>query len=101
MDIYSIDKSRLLREKYPGYRPIILIGDNLIKTKLLLRTDMTICNLMTYIRFHNKLNHFEAHYLFCNSVLLIQNQTVSEVFSNYSNDNGFLYITVKKENTFG
>lgn len=103
MTDYSLEHSRSLRKKYPQYYPIILTGDSiLLKTKLLINKEMTVSQLMSYIRTYNKLSKREAYFLFTkDNTLLIQSSTLTDIYSNNASDNGFLYITVKKENTFG
>ena len=103
MTDYSFEHSQALRLKYPQYIPIILVGDiNLSKTKLLIKKEMSVSQLMSYIRTYNKLNKREAYFLFTeNNILLTQSSALSEIYTNFVSDNGFLFITVKKENTFG
>ena len=103
MTEYSLGHSRSLRTKHPQYYPIILIGDTtLLKTKLLINKDMTVSQLMSYIRTNNKLSKREAYFLFTKrNVLLMQSSTITDIYINNSSDNGFLYVIVKKENTFG
>ena len=100
---YSLEHSLLLRSKHPQCYPVILIGDaTLMKKKLLINKDMTVSQLMSYIRTHNKLNKREAYFLFTkNNILLIQSSTLTDIYLSNASENGFLYITVKKENTFG
>ena len=102
MTDYSLEHSRSLRVKYPNCYPVILIGDSLSKTKLLINKEMTVTQLMSYIRTYNKLNKREAYFLFTeNNILLKQSSILADVYVNNPSENGFLYITVKKENTFG
>ena len=103
MTEYSIEQCHSLISKYPECYPVILTGDaNLVKTKLLINKDMTVSQLMSYIRIHNKLSKREAYFLFTESkLLLMQSSVISEIYSTNAAVNGFLYINVKKENTFG
>ena len=99
---YSLIQSQLLRTKYPDCRPIILVSDEkLLKTKILLNKEATVSNLMTYIRLNNKLNKFEAYYIFANNILVNHSDTIGSLYNLYRRDTGFLYLTIKKENTFG
>jgi len=100
---YSKEHCISLRNKYPEYYPVILTGDeNLLKKKLLINKNMTVSQLMSYIRLNNKLSKREAYFLFTeNNILLMQSSIVSDLYKSNSSANGFLYINVKKENTFG
>lgn len=101
-NILSIHQSKALLQKYPNCIPVILEGsDDLVNKKLLIQNDMTISKLMCFIRKKNKLNKFEAYFLFIDSILLVNTETISNLYKLYCSENGFLYITVKKENTFG
>ena len=103
MNELSLKHSQALRQKYPECYPVILVGDEqLAKKKLLLNKNMTLSTLMSHIRHYNKLNKCEAYFLFTKSnTLLMQNALIQDLYSTYSSDDGFLYINVKKENTFG
>ena len=103
MTDYSLEHSLSLRSKYPECYPVILIGDTtLLKTKLLINKEMTVSQLMSYIRMYNKLSKREAYFLFTkNNILLMQSSQLIDIYLNNVSNNGFLYITVKKENTFG
>ena len=100
---YSSEHSYSLRSKYPQCYPVILVGDiNLTKTKLLININMSITQLLSYIRQYNKLNRNESYFIFTtNNVLLIQSSTLTDVYLNHKSDNDFLYLIVKKESTFG
>lgn len=102
MEELSLCHSQSLMQKHPNCVPVVLISEEDLKnTKLLLNKDTTISRLMAYIRSKNTLNKFQAYYLFVNNVLVIQSDTLGNLYSLHSQSNGFLYITVKKENTFG
>lgn len=101
----TIERCRYLRDKYPNCYPIVLLsGDEnkpLTKTKMLVPKDSSFSNLMSQIRLHNKLSSKEAYFLFVNNMLINTNDTIENLYMANRSDNGFLYITVKKENAFG
>ena len=102
MEELSLHHSKSLRSKYPECVPIILISEEQLKnSKLLLNKYTSISKLMAYIRCKNTLNKFQAYYLFVNNMLICQTELIGNLYSQFSSDNGFLYITVRKENTFG
>ena len=92
-----------LKGKYPDCVPIIVDSECILdKYKYLINTEMTIGNLMCYIRQRNKLKPFEGYFIFAENILLQQTQTIQDVYNLYANkENRFLFITIKKENTFG
>jgi hypothetical protein len=103
MNEYSEKYFKHLKEKYPHCTPIILQSECLLdRNKYLINQEMSVGNFMCYIRQRNKLKHFEAYFMFADNILLQQSQTIQDVYNLYANNkNKFLFITIKKENTFG
>jgi len=102
MEKFSYNHSQALMMKHPSHVPIVLVSnEQLQNTKLLMNKETTVSNLMCHIRSKNKLNRFQAYYIFISKLLVSQTSTLGDLHRMYSNENGFLYITVKKENTFG
>jgi len=105
MSELTIEKCRFLREKYPNCYPIILQSSDekkqLMKCKLLVPKESSVCNLMSQIRHHNKLSSKEAYFLFVKNTLINTSDTISKIYTEHRSQNGFLYIIVKKESTFG
>ena len=101
----TLDRCRYLRTTYPNCYPIILkVSDEtqeLNKCKLLVPKDSSVSNLMSQIRHHNKLNSKDAYFLFINNILINTSESIENIYIEHKSQNGFLYITVKKENTFG
>jgi hypothetical protein len=99
---FSKDQSLYLMKKYPNCVPIILECDHELKnTKLIMDKDYNVSQLMLFIRKKNKLNKFEAYYIFINNLLIKQTECIGDLYVQFANSHGFLYITIKKENTFG
>ena len=102
MEELSLCHSQSLRTAHPDRVPIVLISDDQLKnTKLLINTDFTVAKLMVYIRSKNVLNKYQAYYLFVDNMLLSHSENIGTLYFQKCRGNGFLYITVKKENTFG
>ena len=102
MENLTLQNSHSIMSKHPDFIPIVLITDeNISNKKLLLHKDNTVSYLMAYIRQKNKLNKFEAYYIFAGDILLIQSESMLSLYKQYMHPNGFLYFTIKKENTFG
>lgn len=123
-DKNSYAESQRLLEKFPTRVPIIVTpnGDiELEKTKFLVPAGGTITykdketgetkeretegltmqQLMYVIRRKTKLTPEEAIYMFVNEKMPNGNALVKEIYEKHKNSNGFLYIDVSTENTFG
>jgi len=98
-----------LKNKYPKHIPIIVELDrhssNLLvlqNHKFLAPSGSTMGTLLLQIRDRCKLRPEEALYLFCgNSILIPTSYSLDKVYEKYADEDGFLYIQVALENTFG
>ena len=92
-----------LMEKNPDTVPIIVQphGDlQISKTKFLVYKETTISEFMLKIRKYVSVNKFEAIFLFVNNTLLPNRTTFQTAYDEHNND-GILYIQIRKEATFG
>ena len=102
-----LEISTKIRQKYPSYLPILVSmkGRDLKKKKYLVPEDVVIGKLIYSIREENQLSSYESLFLFAgddaNSSLVMISHTALQVYSKYRSKDGFLYITVAVENTFG
>lgn len=106
------EHSSKLLIKYPNFVPVIVdsldFSIRIDKNKLLIHKD-TSCTVLIYnIRKQLKLQNFEAIFVFCNGILVCNTYTVGELYEYYLSENKiqsdgdkFLYLEIKKENTFG
>lgn len=98
-------QSTRIMEKYPNRLPIICnVSKNLPeldKHKYLIPRDLESINFFFVIRKRLKLKEGVAMYLFVNGKALIANSYMSEVYNKYKDEDGFLYIYICAENTFG
>jgi len=71
--------------------------------KMLVERSKTMGELMMWVRVHSKLDSRKALFMFIGSGILPANtQTVGAVHDEHkSRENGYLYVTLKAENTFG
>jgi len=99
----NLERCRSLRSKYPNHFPVVLEGDfNIIKPKMMINGNMNISQIMSHIRSNNKLKNNEAYFLFINNILLPQTTNMVDIYRQHRNlENGFLFIKIKKESTFG
>lgn len=98
-------ESEHLKKKYLDRLPIICetYGELKIdKNKYLLPKIMEFGNFIHLLRKKIKLNPNEG--LFCfseNNKMFSMRSNISEIYSEYKSEDGFLYIIITKENTFG
>ena len=104
-----IKYSTKLLYKYPDRVPLIIEEGKirLENSKYLLPKDMFICNFLSIIR--TKLNKTfdskEAIFTFVKSetgyLLVSLNETMGNIYNQFKQPDGFLYIKFGVENTFG
>lgn len=94
--------------KYPDKCPIIVENskkstlEKLNKCKFLVPNDLTIAQFMVVLRKRIKINNEESFFLFINdNILVSSSETITNVYTNYKNEDNFLYLTYCNENTFG
>jgi GABA(A) receptor-associated protein len=103
-----------LREKYPDKIPIMISDDKNKKTiKFLVPDEITLMNLLVLLRKRIKLESHESIYIFANIyknksdnkkkdlVLCCMVDSIASVYSKYKDEDGMLYLSYSKENTFG
>ena len=102
VDIRKCESSKLL-QKYNNKIPIIInVSDiKLSDYKFLVPNDLTIQDFMFILRKKVKLNPEESIYLFINNNIPPMKCLISEIYKTYVDSDGFLYISLHKENTFG
>lgn len=96
-----------LRSQYPDRIPVIIEPSDkksieLNRKKYLTPVDISIGAFLHEIRKQAKVKAEEAIFLFFgNGVLAPTAFTMSQAYEKYKDEDGFLYITVALENTFG
>ena len=99
-----------IRSQYNDRVPIIVEvapGNNQLKLsrkKFLAPKDISVGGFLNEIRKQSHISPEEAIFIFCGSgggVLVPTNNTISQVYDTYKDEDGFLYITAALENTFG
>lgn len=104
-----LEMTRRIKERYSSRIPIIVLqpehNNNIPKLsqyKYLVPDDLTVSQFMFVLRKRIKLDHSKALFMFVNrSVLLNGSMYMDLVYNQYKSDDGFLYITLAGENTFG
>ena len=95
--------SNELLEKYQNRKPIIVYDDQTkITYKFLLLDDHLIGILIQNLKKRMNINNVESIFLFINkSTIPCPTQNIRSLYTQYKNEDGYLYMDVKRENTFG
>ena len=99
--------SERIRAKYPDRVPVIInkSPDSTLpiceKVKFIVPADITLGKFMYEIRKHIELAPECAIFLFINNILPPVTAEMSDIYSKYADEDGFLYIVYTGENTFG
>lgn len=108
----SIDKrlkeSTRVLEKFPDRIPVIcepgthMFGlPKIDKSKFLVPKDITIAHFVMIIRGRLKVDASVAIFFLVGDVIAPSSSTMSELYNQHSDQDGFLYMTYSQENTFG
>lgn len=105
---FRLAESKRIREKYPDRIPIIIERSasspsvpDIDKKKFLVPYDLTLGQFVYVIRKRIRLSPTEAIFIFIRNVLPTTSATVSEIYAEHHDEDGFLYATYSGENTFG
>ena len=104
---HRFKESTQIMQKYPNRIPIIIEKNELSKiqeidkTKFLTPTDLTISQFICVIRKRIKLNHHESIFIFINNNIPCTSSFIGQVYDEFKDDDGFLYINYSSENVFG
>ena len=102
------DEASRMVHKYSGKIPVIVLMDPLTKSKekiykYLISGDLEGMYIMKLIR--NKIVIDPSKGLFCltekDQVLLTNSMVFRDIYRRYKDEDGFLYLTILVENTFG
>lgn len=100
-------ESRRIRNKYPNRVPVIVEKSksssipDLDKHKFLVPHDITVGQFVLVIRKRIKLSPDQAIYVFSNNIIPTISETIISVYEKCKDEDGFLYITIASESTFG
>ena len=100
-------ESERIREKYPDRLPIIVKKDkncilqDIDKEKYLVPKDMSLSQFMFVIRKRIHLDPATALFILINGNLINGTKIMSDIFTEYKQEDGFLYVVYTGENTFG
>lgn len=94
-----------LCDKYPDRVPVIVFTKNgitLKRNKFLVPYDLLFSQFQFIIRRQLKLSSDQALFMFLKSGILVPAiKTVSQIHQTHQDEDGFLYVTITLEDTFG
>lgn len=101
-----VNESQTILKKYPDKIPIIIneCSEELrerVKRKMLLQTDMTVSQYIHTLRTKFNIKAEESVLIFVNGTFPTSTTLMSYLYDKYKDKDGFLYVSVLKENVFG
>jgi microtubule-associated protein 1 light chain len=91
-----------IKKQHPTRVPVVIEISPQVQTKYLAPCDITFGKFMTEIRQHSKTEAGSAVYCFTeNGSIPVSSATVAEVYQSNRDEDGFLYLFMRKESTFG
>jgi hypothetical protein len=98
--------SAQLRSKFPDHYPIIVekathAKFDLVKSRFLCPSDMTFAKFLGELRPNTTIAPTEALFMFIGDTFVPIMATVGYLYEKNVNPDGFLYITLNTENSFG
>ena len=96
------ERSKELQETYPNRKGVIVYDPITKNCKFLLLDDHTISILLIKAKERLDINKLESIILFTEDKnILCATSTILSVYNQHKNEDGYLYLELKKENTFG
>lgn len=102
-----VEESRKIREKFPGRIPVIVESTKrtdvpeIDKNKFLVPADLTVGQFVYVIRKRLVMPPEKALFLFVNNTLPTTGSFIRELYAQYADADGFLYVLYSGESTFG
>ena len=96
-----------IQQKYPDRIPTIIIRSKisdfpqLENSKFLIPKDLTIGHFIYVLRTKIQLKSKEAIFIFVNGIVPPNTSLVANIYDKYHSEDGFLYLTITTESTFG
>jgi len=101
------NEAEKIRNKYPDRIPVVVerVPNSQIpeidKRKFLVPNDISVAQFMWIIRKRIQLPSEKAIFLFVNKTIPQSSSTMGQIYTNFKDEDGFLYIAYSGENTFG
>jgi len=97
-----------IKQKYPDRVPVVICKSknektlkDIGQTRYLVPKKVNIVDLLVVIRKKLDVTKHQAIFIFAGNSLIPMNTTMEEVYNQYHNGDGILYIFYSLENTFG
>ena len=96
-----------IQQKYTDRIPTIIIRSrptdfpHLENSKFLIPKDLTVGHFIYVLRTKIQLKSKEAIFIFVNGVVPSNTILINNIYDKYKSEDGFLYLTITSENTFG
>ena len=107
LETRKLESGRML-EKYKNKIPVVVeknnklaINPDIDKSKYLVPYDLSFGEFLQVIRKRTKIDSNQALFAFIENKLPCTNDIMINIYRNYADDDGFLYIIYSLENTFG
>lgn len=101
-------ESKRIKEKYPTRVPVIVEHSRssidfptIDKQKYLVPNDLSVGQFSYVIRKRIKLSPEKAMFLMINNKMPPTNDYISDIYERDSDEDGFLYVAIAGESTFG
>jgi GABA(A) receptor-associated protein len=101
---FRLQASNKILIKYKERVPIIADCKNDIiinKNKYLVPIELSIGQFLYILKKRMNINSKQAIFLLCNNQLLTNTDTIQNAYNKFKDEDGFLYIYISLENTFG
>lgn len=97
------DESQKMIDKYPQAVPTIIesISLDLEKNKYLVPDDLSVGQFVYFMRKQVNLTSEKGIFMYVNEKLPTTTQTMGQLYAQEKDVDGFLYLSVEQENTFG
>ena len=97
-----ISASNKIINKFYNRVPIIVDSKIILdKNKFIVPRDMIIAQFMYILRKKLDVNPGEAIFLLCRNNIVMTSDSINTIYERYKEEDGFLYLIITKENTFG
>jgi len=105
---HRLKETTSIMSKYPDRLPVICEQNkrdknspHISRCKYLVPNNLTIGELLFIIRKYIKINNAQAIFLFINGAVPPTSETINQIYEHNKDKDGFLYMTISLENTFG
>ena len=93
-----------IKYKYSDRIPIIVDCKDEIKidkNKYIVPKDLTMAQFIFIIKKRINLTQEQSIFFICNNTLLMNTETLESIYENNKEPDGFLYVVLSLENTYG